>query len=72
MNKLIFVNKNWPNDLRIGCKSSSSLVEFIETNVDLKEEIKEFEATFEKDEVTKFLILDKFFCYNLQIFIFIL
>jgi hypothetical protein len=48
------------------------LVEFIETNVDLKEEIKEFEATFEKDEVTKFLILDKFFCYNLQIFIFIL
>jgi hypothetical protein len=30
LNKLIFVNKNWPNDPRIVCKSHSSLAYFIE------------------------------------------
>ncbi len=29
LNKLIFESKNWPNDSRIGCKSPSSLVDFI-------------------------------------------
>jgi hypothetical protein len=48
---LIFVNKNWLNDPRIGCKTSSNLVEFIETNVDLKKELKEFESEFEKEEI---------------------
>jgi hypothetical protein len=38
LEKLIFVNKNWPNDLKIGCKSSSSLLEFLERDVDLKKE----------------------------------
>jgi len=32
-----FINKKSPDDLRIGCKSPSSLVEFIDTNVYLKE-----------------------------------
>jgi hypothetical protein len=36
LKKLIFVNKNWPNDPRIGCKSPSNLVEFLEKDVDLK------------------------------------
>jgi len=27
LKKLIFVNKNWPNYLKIGCKFSSNLVE---------------------------------------------
>jgi hypothetical protein len=30
LQKLIFVNKNWPNDLRIGCKFPSNLLEFFE------------------------------------------
>jgi hypothetical protein len=38
LNKLIFVNKNWPNDLRIGCKSLFSLVDLIKTNLNLEEE----------------------------------
>jgi hypothetical protein len=46
-----FVNKNWPNDLKISCKSLSSLVDLIETNVNLKEE---FEGAFERDEVMEF------------------
>jgi hypothetical protein len=53
LEKLIFVNKNWPNDPRIGCKSPSNLVEFLEKNVDLEEELKEFEGEFERDEVVE-------------------
>lgn len=40
--KLIFVNKNWPNDCRVGCKSPSNLVELIKTTFDIKEKLKEF------------------------------
>jgi hypothetical protein len=28
--KVIFVNKNWPHDSKIGCKPPSNLVELIE------------------------------------------
>jgi hypothetical protein len=38
-------------DLRIGCKSLSSLVDLIETHVNLAKELEEFEGAFEKDEV---------------------
>jgi hypothetical protein len=53
LEKLIFVNKNWPNDRIIGCKSSSNLVESLKKDVDLEEELKEFEGEFEKDEVVE-------------------
>jgi hypothetical protein len=53
LEKLIFVNKNWSNEPRIGCKSPSNLVEFLEKDVVLKEELKEFEAEFERDEVVE-------------------
>jgi hypothetical protein len=48
LEKLIFVNKSWPNDPRIGCKSPSSLVELINIDVDLEKEIEEFEFFFLK------------------------
>jgi len=48
---MIFVNKNWPNDPKIGCKSRYSLVELIENNLNLKEELDKFLKTFERDEV---------------------
>ncbi len=51
--KLIFVNKNWPNDPRIGYKSSSNLMEFLEKDVDLAEEFEEFEGGFERDEIVE-------------------
>ncbi len=34
--QLIFVNKKWPNDRKIGCKSFPSLVDFIEIDVNLE------------------------------------
>jgi hypothetical protein len=57
LNKLIFVSKNWPNDSRIGCKSPSSLVDFIESNLNLEEELEEFEGAFQRDEVVELISL---------------
>jgi hypothetical protein len=48
---LIFVSKNWPNDLRTGCKSPFSSVEFIGIDGHLEEELEKFESYFERDEV---------------------
>jgi hypothetical protein len=45
------VNKNWSNDLRIDYKTFSSLVELIEVDGELEKELKEFERTFENDEI---------------------
>jgi hypothetical protein len=36
LDKLIFVNKKWPNDPKIGCKSLFGLVDFIEININLE------------------------------------
>ncbi len=53
LDKLIFVNKNWLNDPKISCKSLSTLVDLIETNLNLKEEFEKFEGAFERDEVVE-------------------
>jgi hypothetical protein len=50
LDKLIFVNKNWPNDSRISCKSPFSLVDFIENDLNLEEK---FQEAFERHEVVK-------------------
>jgi hypothetical protein len=39
LENLIFVNKNWPNDPKNGCKLPSNLVELIETNLGFEEEL---------------------------------
>ncbi len=49
--KLIFINKNWPNDPIIGCKSPSNLLEFLERDVDLEEEFEKFKGEFEREEI---------------------
>jgi hypothetical protein len=36
LGKLICVNKNWPNDSKIGCKPPSNLMELIQTYLDFK------------------------------------
>jgi hypothetical protein len=51
--KLIFINKNWPNDLKIGSKSPSNLIKFFEKDINLEEELEEFEGEFERDEVVE-------------------
>ncbi len=50
LKKLIFVSKNQPNDLIVSCKFCSSLIEFIGKDVNLEEELGQFEKGFEKDE----------------------
>ncbi len=47
------MRKNWPNDLKVGCKSPSNLVEFIEVDQDLEEKLEQFEGDFERDEVSE-------------------
>ncbi len=49
--KLIFVSKNWPNDLRVGCNSSSTLIELIEADLALEKELEQYEGEFERDEL---------------------
>ncbi len=51
--KVDFVNKNQFNGLRIKCKSPSNLLEFFEKDIDLENELEEFEGEFEKDEVVE-------------------
>jgi len=68
LDKLIFINKNWPNDLRLGCNSPSSLVELIETNVYLKE-LEELERTLE--EMNGILKFGLKISYNLHVFIYL-
>jgi hypothetical protein len=52
LEKFIFVNKNWPNDPKIRCKSPSVL-DFLERDIDLEEEFEEFEGEFASDEVVE-------------------
>jgi len=51
LNKIIFYDKNWPNDLKVACTSAFSLIEFIENDVAFKEELKQYEGVFEWDEL---------------------
>ncbi len=52
------MSKNWPNDLKVGCKSPSNLVEFIEVNWDLEKELEQFEGDFKIDEVSELKICE--------------
>ncbi len=42
------MNKNWPNDPKIGFKSRANLVDFIESDFNLEQEFEEFQGAFEK------------------------
>jgi hypothetical protein len=41
------VSKNWPRNLRDGCKPPSNLVESIQINLGFEKELEEFEGSFE-------------------------
>jgi hypothetical protein len=49
--KLVFVNKNWPNDVELGCNIFFYLVKLIEFDVGSKEKLKGLEGSFEQDEL---------------------
>lgn len=59
LEKLIFANKNWLNDERIGCKYCNDLVKFIEMDEQSKQKLEEFEHEFKQDEI--YLIFFSFF-----------
>ncbi len=71
LDKLIFVSKNLPSDLRVSGSSPFSLIKLIEVDATLEEEFQEYEAEFERDELLDFkLYLEAFlkekkfvFCY---------
>jgi hypothetical protein len=39
LKKLILFNKNWPTNAKVGCKSPSDLVKFIEMDEQLEEKL---------------------------------
>jgi hypothetical protein len=47
LENLISVSKNWPNDVRVGCKALSGLLELIDCEIDLQK-LDEFESSFEQ------------------------
>jgi len=57
LDKINFLNQNWPNDPKVGCNMSSTLVEFIEKDEIIEEELKEFEREFEKEEIVNMSFL---------------
>ncbi len=49
--ELIFVSKNWPNDVKVGCKAPSTLTKLIYSKIDLENELDEFDGSFEWKEL---------------------
>ncbi len=47
------MKKTQPNDLKLGCKSPSNLIEFIQTYGDIKKELENFEGVLKRDEVVE-------------------
>jgi hypothetical protein len=43
LENIILVKKNWPNDVRVGCKVPFSLVKLIDFEIDTEEDLDEFE-----------------------------
>jgi hypothetical protein len=58
LDKLIFVNKNWPNDFKVGWKYFSNLVEFIAIDAYLEEELENLKEILKGIKLWKYNILD--------------
>jgi hypothetical protein len=51
LNTLIFINKNWSNDLMVNCFLPFGLIELIEINAFKKEDLEEYEGELKQNEV---------------------
>ncbi len=49
--KIIFFNKNWPSDPRVGSSSPSSFIQLIEVDLALEEKLQQYASEFEWDEL---------------------
>ncbi len=61
LEKLIFVNKNWFGDPRVGCKSASNLMKFIKKDLELEDELEQFEDSFEDSLFVIFTSFNHFY-----------
>ncbi len=52
------MNKIWPNDFKVGCKSFSNLVEFIAVYAYLEEELENLKEFLEGMKLWRYNILD--------------
>jgi hypothetical protein len=50
-NKKLIKFNFWPNDPRDGCKPPPNLIKLVQTYLSFEEELKEFEGSFEQDEI---------------------
>ncbi len=51
------MNRSWPNDYKVGCKSQcSNLIELIGIDGDSEKELAQFEGAFERDEIVNIYI----------------
>ncbi len=48
------MNKSWPNDPRVGCKSAFNLIEFFEKDIYLKDELKNLKVNLKKMKLLKY------------------
>jgi hypothetical protein len=51
LEKLIFVNNNWPNDYKAHYKSPSNLLKLIRIHGDLEKKLEQFEGAFGRNEI---------------------
>jgi hypothetical protein len=51
LREFIFVNKNWSNDCKVGCKSPFNLLKLIGIYPNLEEELKQFGGVVERNEI---------------------
>jgi hypothetical protein len=52
------VNKNWPNDCKVGCKSPFNILDFIGINVNLEVELEQFEGVLKVDFTKTKILLE--------------
>jgi len=57
---LIFINKNWSNDLMVSCFLPFNLIELIEINGSLKEDLEEYESEPKQNEFVIYNFVVKF------------
>jgi hypothetical protein len=47
------VIKIWPNNYRVGCNPTSTMVKLIQTNINLEKRFERLESSLKNDEIMK-------------------
>lgn len=68
---LIFVNKNWPNDHGVDCKSPHNFVELIEKDINLERNLKNWKLVWIGWNYEHIIYWKKFFLHLFQSLLFL-